>query len=324
MFLILGDVEKFLPSGNGSVKSWLQHVSGLENWEKTLNLGDAYLKTSAKSEVARARFTLGLLSLHNFMYDLAIELFEKAEADELLFSGRSYPMALWGAAMSTKWMLWQASECEKGKNYLRKIKVYPTWLSKLEASFISTAFALYPKDVKCSDDTENKREIRFMTAMKDVMTNFPEEVEAKLFYGVSKAATLSHSDCDDRVSQNQRTCEKELDDVRKLLKEVYENHPTHSGVIHYIVHTFDTPDVFMEGNRKFINERIAPEEQEDHAASLGIKAAHDYLKVATSSCHGLHMPAHIFMRLGSWKMSLESNLLSIKVRIIYQFFRIRP
>ena len=69
------------------------------------------MKTSAKSELARARFNLGLLCLHNFMYDLAIEFFEKAQADERLLSGRDYPMALWGAAMSTKWILWQNSDC---------------------------------------------------------------------------------------------------------------------------------------------------------------------------------------------------------------------
>ena len=95
-------MENILPSGNGSVAAWIQTVSGLELWEKTLYLGDAYLKTSAKSESARARFTLGLLCLHNFMYDMSLELFERAQNDELLFSGRMYPMAIWGAAMTNK------------------------------------------------------------------------------------------------------------------------------------------------------------------------------------------------------------------------------
>ena len=55
--------------------------------------------------------------------------------------------------------------------------------------------------------------------------------------------------------------------------------------------------------------------EENHPASLGIKASYDYLNIASSSCHGLHMPSHIFMRLGNWNMSLKSNLLSIKVLI---------
>ena len=49
------------------------------------------------SEVARARFTLGLLCLHNFIYDQAIEFFEQAQKDEQTFSHRDYPIALWGS-----------------------------------------------------------------------------------------------------------------------------------------------------------------------------------------------------------------------------------
>jgi hypothetical protein len=307
-------METSLPHGDGSVKSWLQTVSGLETWEKNLRLGDAYLNTTAKSEVARARFTLGLLCLHNFMYDHAIEFFKRAQSDEILFSGRHYPMAMWGAAMATKQMLWQFSNCTKGKYYLQNITKHSGWTSELEDLFIDTGFALYPENIECKDDKEYQREKRFMNAAKEVMNRFPEEVEAKLFYGVSKAATLSHSECDDDGKSRKNKCKNGLDEVRNLLQGIYKKYPTHSGVLHYMIHIFDTPDVFVEGNKKFIYDMIAPEEQKDHEASPAIKAAHDYLKVATSSCHGLHMSSHIFMRLGSWKMSLTSNMLSIKVR----------
>ena len=93
------------------------------------------------------------------MYDHAIEFFEKAQTDELLFSGRQYPMALWGAAMSTKWMLWQSSNCTKGKEYLKNISPGDfEGISKLEEEFIESAFALYPIDKECKDDNENDRE----------------------------------------------------------------------------------------------------------------------------------------------------------------------
>ena len=76
------------------------------------------------------------------MYDHAIEFFEKAQSDEILFSGRQYPMALWGAAMATKQMLWQFSNCTKGKYYLKNITNHSNWTSKLEDAFIETGFAL--------------------------------------------------------------------------------------------------------------------------------------------------------------------------------------
>ena len=247
------------------------------------------------------------------MYDHAIEFFEKAQSDELLFSRRSYPMAMWGAAMSTKWMLWQASDCVKGKQYLEKIPEDIKWLSELEKELIETAFALYPRDKECKDDTEYQREKRFTNAMEKVMLNFPAEIESKLFYGLSKAATLSHGECSEGAL-GRKDCKKDLETIRLLLQDIVEKHPTHPGVIHYIIHLFDTPDVFIEGNKQFIHDMIAPEDQKDHEALPAINAAYDYLNIGASSCHGLHMSAHIFMRLGSWKMSLKSNMMSIKVR----------
>ena len=108
-----------LPSGAGSVEAWLDTVDCLEDWEKNLQLGDAYLDTSAKSKCARARFTIGLLALHNFQFDLAIEMFEKAEEDEKVETGRSFPMAMWGAAMATTQILWTSSDCEKEESILK-------------------------------------------------------------------------------------------------------------------------------------------------------------------------------------------------------------
>ena len=247
------------------------------------------------------------------MYDHATEFFEKAQSEELLFSGRQYPMALWGAAMSTKWMLWQSSNCDKGKQYLEKISEDIDWLSELEKELIETAFALYPKNKECKDDTEYQREKRFTNAMEKVMVDFPDEIEAKLFYGLSKAATLSHGECG-QGALNRIDCKQDLENIRLLLQDIEEKHPTHPGVIHYIIHLFDTPDVFIEGNKKFIHEMVAPEDQKDHEAMPAINAAYNYLNVGASSCHGLHMSAHIFMRLGSWKMSLKSNMMSIQVK----------
>ena len=54
-----------------------------------------------------ARFTIGLVSLHSFQYDLALEMFQKASRTEQSETGRSYPMAMWGAAMATTQILWQ-------------------------------------------------------------------------------------------------------------------------------------------------------------------------------------------------------------------------
>ena len=295
-----------LPAGAGSVRAWYQTVECLEDWEKNLNLGDAFIKTSAKSECARAKFTLGLLCLHNFQYDLAMEFFEAAESEEQSSSGRSYPMAMWGAAMATTQILWQSSNCKKGKEYLEKIPKEHKWIFPQEQAFIETGFALYPKHLKCDKDNV-AREKRFMKAMGQVLEKYPKETEPNLFYGVSKAAVSGHTGMSDSEKN------KQMKDARSTLENLYKKHPTHSGLIHYLNHMFDTPELYLKGNEKFLNSQVNPTDQKGHAAALGIKAATEYLQVAPSSCHGLHMPSHIFMRLGDWEMSLRSNLLSIKV-----------
>ena len=298
----------------GKVNAWLDTVNCLDNWEKNLRLGDAYLSTSARSECARARFTIGLLTLHNFQYELAIEMFEKAEAAEMSESGRSYPMAMWGAAMATTQILWQSSDCEKGKKYLQRIPKGVDWITEKEKAYIQTGFALYPRGIKCEEDDQFARERRFMNAMENVTKLYPEETEAALFHAVSSAAVAAQTpcigkNCPKTKKENQK--KKAINELRTLEKKL----PTHSGLIHYTIHVFDSPELYIAGNRKFLRQMIKPTEQTNHMASMGIRAADRYTQVARSSCHALHMPSHIYMRIGNWKKSLESNLLSIEVFI---------
>lgn len=233
-------------------------------------------------------------------------MFEQAEADEKAENGRSYPMAMWGAAMATVQILWQYSECEKGKEFLDKIPEERDWITDKEEAYIKTGYSLYPKDLACAEDNQFKREKRIKKAMKNLSEKYPKESEASLFFA---AASLAVS------AQSKNTNAEVEKNIIKRLQSLEESFPTHSGILHFINHIFDTPKFYRVGNKLFLEEMIQPSEQKDHAASVGLRAAKNYMKVATSSCHGLHMPSHVFMRFGSWKESLQSNYLSIKVNL---------
>ena len=290
--------------------AWLAGVECLEDWERNLSLGDARLDTSAQSECARARFLIGLLALHNFQYELAKEEFEKADKAEQEESGRSYPMAMWGAAMATTMILWQYSDCETGTKYMQRTNAENAdWITEEEKAYIQTGFALYPKDLACKEDKQTDREKRLMEAMEKMKKRFPDETEAALFYAVSSAAVASQNPCNDCPKPDQKTI--------TALKALEKKYPTHSGPIHYIIHVYDTPELYAEGNRQFLDQMVELKDQTNHAAEFGIKAADHYPIVANSSCHALHMPSHIYIRLGDWKKSLESNLISIKVKSKY-------
>ena len=277
----------------------------LDDWERALNLGEASLDTSAKSECAQARFILGLLALHNFQYEMAMEIFEKADATEQSESGRGYPMAMWGAAMATTQILWQYSDCKKGKEYMKRIPIEVNWITEKEKAYIETGFALYPKSLACDNDKDqNTRERRFMAAMDKVVTLYPDEKEAALFKAVSNEAVAAQTKTVDKKGKEARI---------KVLETLEKKMSNHSGLLHYITHVFDTPELYTEGNRMFLREMKKVSDQSNHAASMGIRAAENYPRVANSSCHALHMPSHIYMRIGDWSNSLESNLASIKV-----------
>merc|ERR1712142_215764 len=276
---------------NGSVKAWLDTVDCLDDWERNLRLGDAYLNTSAKSECARARFTLGLLSLHSFQFDLAREMFEAAEKVEKSETGRSYPMAMWGAVMASTPILKQISNCKKGKKFLKKIPKHRGWITKKEEAYIQTGYALYPNSISCTEkDDEASKARRFMKAMSLLTKKYPDEVEAKLFLTLTKFTLSIHP---------------------QGLEALFKKHPTHPGILHYTMHFFGFPEYYYQGARLFLKKGKFFS-YSDHPASLGLDTATNYLKVATSSGYGLHITSHMYMRLGRWNKSLESNLLAIK------------
>ena len=74
-----------------------------------------------------------------------------------------------------------------------------------------------------------------------------------------------------------------------VLVPLFEKNPDHPGLAHYIIHTCDTPKL----------------------AQQGLPAAQKYAQIASSSPHALHMPGHIFARLGMWQEDISSNLASV-------------
>jgi tetratricopeptide (TPR) repeat protein len=79
------------------------------------------------------------------------------------------------------------------------------------------------------------------------------------------------------------------------LNALFSNEPDHPGIAHYLIHTFDYPEL----------------------AELALPAARKYASIAATSAHALHMPSHIFTRLGLWSESVQSNINSISAAQCY-------
>ena len=112
-------------------------------------------------------------------------------------------------------------------------------------------------------------------AMESVAKHFPGDVEAQVFYALALIATAPATD---RSHANQKR-------AAAILEPIYRDLPDHPGIAHYLIHAYDSTE-------------LAPK---------GLTAARAYSKIAPSAPHALHMPSHIFTRLGLWDESIASN-----------------
>jgi tetratricopeptide (TPR) repeat protein len=118
--------------------------------------------------------------------------------------------------------------------------------------------------------------------MQRLTAAFPNDDEASIFYGLSLVAHGMSTPTDKTYTYQKKAAE--------IFNGLLKTHPDHPGIAHYLIHSFDYP-------------ALAP---------LALNAAYAYAKIAPSSPHALHMPSHIFVRLGMWDETIDSNLKSAK------------
>lgn len=118
-------------------------------------------------------------------------------------------------------------------------------------------------------------------AFENLAKSFPDDNEAQIFSALYLTVT-------------QELTEKTFASALKaaaILEAQTLKHPEHPGAAHYLIHSYDYPPI----------------------ADKGLQAARRYTDIAPSAPHALHMPSHIFTRVGAWQDSVESNLRSASV-----------
>ena len=220
--------------------------------------------------VAQERFGRAVALIHSFWYDEAEKAFgEVAKLDP------SCAMAYWGVAMSNFHPIWappSPAELERGKAAVAKAESLPIPTQR-ERDYIDATSAFY-------EDAPDygTRKLAFEAAMEQVHTKNPKDREAAIFYAL---ALLGSAPPTDKTYAKQKK-------AGAILNEVLPGAEDHPGVAHYLIHSFDYPQL----------------------AEIGLPAAKVYAKIAASSPHALHMPSHIFTRLAMWDDSIASNIAS--------------
>lgn len=231
--------------------------------------GSVGFKTSC-SERIKKDFDLGMALLHSFEYDEAEKVFAKIIDEE-----PECALAYWGVAMSNYHPLWAPpteAELEKGTKAIAVAQSLNQKL-KIETEYID-AIALFYKNWNATD--HRIRSQNFANAMGKIHAAYPNNKEAALFYALALTAT---ADPADKSFANQKK-------AGSILTALYAEGANHPGIVHYIIHTYDYPEL----------------------AALALPAARKYASIAPSSAHAQHMPSHIFTRLGLWDECINSNI----------------
>ncbi len=234
------------------------------------NLGVVTFETSCDVHL-RPEFNRAVALLHSFWHNEAQRAFESVAARD-----PECAMAYWGEAMTHAHQIldWPtAAEQAAGSHALARADAARK-KSAREQAYIRALHLLF--DGYAAHFYENAK--RYADAMADLCAQYPEDVEAKTFYAL---ALLTSDPPDDLDLVNPKK-------AVAILYPILREHPDHPGVAHYIIHASDNPSMAQEG----------------------LEAARRYAAIAPAAPHALHMPAHIFARLGLWQDDIRSNLAS--------------
>jgi hypothetical protein len=234
-------------------------------------LGSVTFPVSCAPEV-QERFAAGVAMLHSFWF---------AEADatfrEVLAEDPACAMAHWGRAM-TAWGNPMARGAPTADNVaiareaLAEARALAGSLTPRERGWLRAAEALY-------DEANGAHHLERMAAHEAVLAElleaYPDDPEVVFFYGRIVVANARPDDL---------TFARQLH-AAEVMEPLMAEHPDHPGLTHYLIHAFDAPPI----------------------AEHGLEAARRYAEVAPAAPHALHMPSHIFTRLGHWQASIETN-----------------
>jgi len=218
---------------------------------------------------AQKKFNEAVWILHSFWYDEAVKAFTAVTAIE-----PECAMGYWGIAMSHWYPLWyppNPAALKAGSEAVEKAMAAKQKTDR-EGDYIAAIAAFYRDNDKIDHRT---RAVAYEKAMEQVHLRYPDDREGGVFYSLALVATAPPTD---KTYANQKKATAILEKVRAEL-------PNHPGVAHYLIHSNDSAAM----------------------AEDGLAAALCYADIAPAVPHALHMPSHIFTRLGMWRQSIDAN-----------------
>jgi len=245
-------------------------------------------------------FARGVALLHSFFYEEARRVFTSvADRDP------KCAMAQWGIAMTWWHPIWTPptpDEMRAGKAAIEKAMSLEAGTDR-ERGFITALNTYYNTPDSSSAAAVGQschgpvgprdRVIAYEKAMRQLRDKHPDDFEVQTFYAFAVLST-------GYATPNDTTLSKQLE-AAGILEKLWKQNANHPGVVHYLIHAYDYPQF----------------------AQRGLTAAQLYDDIAPWVPHALHMPSHIFTRLGMWDESIAANQASAEASRAYAAMRHR-
>lgn len=231
-------------------------------------LGEVNFATSCNAE-GQSAFEVGLLLLHHMMYRQADQAFQAAAGAD-----PDCAMAQWGIAMTKFHPLWPGGptpeESEAGQAAVDRLASMSPGTDR-EAAYIDAVRAFY------AGEGLNFRErlAAWASRQRELDEAYPDDLDAAAFDALAQLTMAPRGP--DAVP--------ELRDAGQRMDALRDQAPRHPAGYHYAIHAYDHPAL----------------------ADMGLEVSRAYDSIAPEVPHALHMPSHVFTRLGLWKESAEWN-----------------
>lgn len=232
-------------------------------------LGEVNFPVSCNT-AAQKEFNRAMSLFHSFWFDPAKKSFAK-----VLQHDPQCGMAYWGIAIMSMGnpLAWPPNPIALKAGAAASAESQRVGARSQRESDYIAALAVFFKDWETTE--HRPRAVALEAAMESLAARYPDDVEARILYALILNVTALPTD---------KTFANQLK-AAAILEPLFKQYPNHPGIAHYLIHTYDYAEL----------------------AEKGLPFAKAYADIAPSVPHVLHMPSHIYSRVGRWREMVEGN-----------------
>ncbi len=227
-------------------------------------------------EAVRADVDHALGMMHHMMYTQA-----RSEFEAVVQTEPDCAIAHWGIATTLFQPLWGTipgeADIARGREAIHKARAAAK--DPREKSLIEATGAFFDPET----DMVRERLAGWTKGMEAAYRAYPDDLDVASLYALSRMTPALPSD-DPKALR---------DEAEQVLREAWKTEPTHPGAVHYTIHSTDA----------------------DGRAGNATEIVASYGAIAPEVPHALHMPSHIYVRLGDWPRVIEWNRRSAEVAV---------